>query len=135
MSDAEALYPAWLAKAENDVLNIENNLAAERVPWDTVCFHAQEAVEKMLKALLLFHGLPVSRTHDLVVLLTECVAVEPSIADLEVDCQTFAPFAVPVHYPGDLPEPGEHDARDLIAAMKRVRARVLPLIQSSQDAT
>jgi HEPN domain-containing protein len=135
MSDAEALYPAWLAKAENDVLNIENNLAAERVPWDTVCFHAQQAVEKTMKALLLFHRLPASRTHDLVVLLTECVAVEPSIADLEVDCQTFAPFAVPVRYPGDLPEPGEHDARELIAAMKRVRARVLPLLQTSQDAT
>lgn len=128
MSDAEPLYRAWLAKADNDVLNIENNLAAERIPWDTVCFHAQQAVEKTLKALLLFHGRPVSRTHDLVVLLMECVAVEPSLADLEADCQRVAAFAVGVRYPGDLPEPEEQDAGDLVEAMKRVRERVLPLL-------
>jgi hypothetical protein len=40
---------AWLSKAENDLLNIENNLSAARVPWDTICFHAQQAAEKLLK--------------------------------------------------------------------------------------
>lgn len=40
MSAAKSNYQAWLAKAENDFTNIENNLAATRVPWDTVCFHA-----------------------------------------------------------------------------------------------
>ncbi len=36
----ETNYRAWLAKAESDLLNIENNVQADRVPWDTVCFHA-----------------------------------------------------------------------------------------------
>ena len=42
-------YKAWLAKDKNDLLNIENNLAATHVPWDTVSFHAQQAAEKHLK--------------------------------------------------------------------------------------
>src|SRR5436309_7755862 len=47
MSDAD--HPqAWIEKAESDFLCIENNLAAKRVPWDVVAFHAQQAAEKML---------------------------------------------------------------------------------------
>ncbi|MBM4080999.1 MAG: HEPN domain-containing protein, partial [Planctomycetes bacterium] len=52
MSDPEANWADWVGKADNDLLNVRNNLAAERVPWDTVCFHAQQAAEKMLKAFL-----------------------------------------------------------------------------------
>jgi HEPN domain-containing protein len=51
MSGAEAGYELWLKKAENDRLNIENDLAAQKIPWDTVCFHAQQIAEKLLKAL------------------------------------------------------------------------------------
>ncbi len=32
---------AWLAKAENDILNVDNNLTATRIPWETVCFHCR----------------------------------------------------------------------------------------------
>lgn len=39
----------WFHKAENDLQNIRNNLAAKEVPMDTVCFHAQQAIEKVLK--------------------------------------------------------------------------------------
>ena len=58
MSAPETNYKAWLVKAENDLLNIENNLAAAQVPWDTVSFHAQQAAEKLLKAFLVYHGRP-----------------------------------------------------------------------------
>lgn len=52
MSKTESNYRRWVQKAQNDLLNIENNLAASRTPWDTVCFHAQQAAEKILKAFL-----------------------------------------------------------------------------------
>jgi HEPN domain-containing protein len=45
---------AWLVKAENDVLNIENNLPARIIPWDTICFHAQQAAGKLLKGFWSF---------------------------------------------------------------------------------
>jgi HEPN domain-containing protein len=57
MNGPEKNYEAWLAKAEHDLLNIENNLAAQ-VPWDTVCFHAQQAAEKLFRpAVGLLYGL------------------------------------------------------------------------------
>jgi hypothetical protein len=38
------LVRSWVSKAEHDLLNIENNLAANDIPWDTVCFHANNVV-------------------------------------------------------------------------------------------
>ena len=46
------LAKQWLAKAKNDLLNADNNLRSEIIPYDTVCFHCQQAAEKILKAYL-----------------------------------------------------------------------------------
>lgn len=40
MKPPDAGAAAWLEKADSDLLCIENNLAATRVPWDAVVFHA-----------------------------------------------------------------------------------------------
>ena len=49
---------ALLKKAANDLI------AAEAI-LDTVCFHAQQAVEKSLKAILAFHDVSYPWRHDL----------------------------------------------------------------------
>ncbi len=90
MSAPKTNHHAWLARAENDLLNIENNLAASRVPWDTICFHAQQAAEKFLKTFLVYHIQPVPRTHDLVALLAQCTAIEPSLVSLENNCHRLS---------------------------------------------
>jgi len=36
----------WVAKAQNDLLNADNNIRAEEIPFDTVCFHCQQGAEK-----------------------------------------------------------------------------------------
>lgn len=127
MNGVETGHRLWLAKADHDILNIDNNIAAAAVPWDTVCFHAQQAVEKTLKAFLVFRFRPVLRTHDLVALLAACVEVEPSLSILERDCRDLSAFAVGARYPDDIYEPDEEDGRRMIAAMNRVRTAVLRL--------
>ncbi len=50
MREEIELAKQWLAKADNDLLNADNNLSSERVPFDTVCFHCrQAAVEGVFK--------------------------------------------------------------------------------------
>jgi hypothetical protein len=61
MSSPESNFSAWLRKADHDLLNIQNNLAAKDIPWDTVCFHAQQAAEKVLKAFLVARGRDLSK--------------------------------------------------------------------------
>ncbi len=131
MSAPETNYEGWLVKAEHDLLNIENNLAAAQVPWDTVCFHAQQAAEKLLKAFLVFHHQIPPRTHDLIVLLTGCVWIEEKLRLLENDCQQLTYYAVSVRYPSDLFEPEEEDGRSLVDAALRVREEVLRWLPTS----
>jgi len=68
---SQALAGRWFHKAENDLLNVKNNLRAERYAPDTVCFHCQQAAEKYLKGFLAWHETPFSKTHDLLELLKQ----------------------------------------------------------------
>jgi HEPN domain-containing protein len=125
MSAPDTNYAAWLAKAESDFLNIKNNLSAPLIPWDTVCFHSQQAAEKTPKAFLVFHHRPLARTHDLVALLARCVEIEPSLAGLEEDCRRLTFFAVASRYPDDLYEPTEKEGRAMVAAARRVHEQIV----------
>ena len=128
MSSAESNFSAWLRKADHDLLNIENNLAANDIPWDTVCFHAQQVAEKVLKAFLAYHGRDLLKTHDLVALLTHCVNINGTLSDLEADCRKLTSYGVAARYPDELFEPGETDARELVSAVGRLRTRILALL-------
>ncbi len=128
MNRPESNYKAWLAKAANDMLNIENNLSASSIPWDTVCFHAQQAAEKTLKAFLAFHGLPITRTHDLVALLTQSISVESELADLEEACLRLTYYAVTTRYPDDLYEPDEMEGTEMVSISRNIQRRIKALI-------
>lgn len=123
---------AWLAKADNDLLNIANNLAAADVPWDTVCFHAQQAAEKSLKAVLVAFGALPPRTHDLLALLARCADHAPDLADLEADCRALTSFGVASRYPDDLFEPTEADGRRMVDIARHVRTRAAGVLGATQ---
>ncbi|MBI4964306.1 MAG: HEPN domain-containing protein [Desulfomonile tiedjei] len=125
MSAPETNYSAWLVKAENDFLNMENNLQAAQVPWDTVCFHAQRAAEKLLKGFLVHQGQAPTRTHDLVALLARSVQFESGLNVMEEDCRRLSAYAVGSRYPDDLFEPTKEDALAMLEAARRVREQVL----------
>ncbi len=58
----------WVEKAEGDFAVAGREPAAPAPVFDAVCFHAQQCVEKYLKALLQDRGIDFPRTHDLVAL-------------------------------------------------------------------
>jgi HEPN domain-containing protein len=110
---------AWLAKADSDLLNIENNLVAHAVPWDTVCFHAHQAAEKSLKAVLVARGQSPARTHDLLALLAECMKLQPGLVALQNDCALLNVYAVASRYPGTGIEPDRAVGAKVVAAAQR----------------
>ncbi len=128
MSSAESNFSAWLRKADHDLLNIENNLAAQDIPWDTVCFHAQQVAEKVLKAFLVHRGRELSKTHDLIALLAQCGGIDRTLSDLEADCRKLTSYGIAARYPDDLFEPDEPEGRELVSAARRLRARILALL-------
>jgi HEPN domain-containing protein len=110
----------WLAKAQNDLLNADNNLKSKVIPYDTVCFHAQQAAEKLLKAYLVTRGVPPPFTHDLLLLLERIL---PHCADAETlrdELVLLMPYAVAARYPDGFFMPTPEDAGEARRAAQDV---------------
>ena len=77
------LAEEWLSKADEDFRVAERELNAEPPVFSAVCFHAQQAVEKAMKALLVDFGAAFPRTHDLKFLLDLIKTKTSAFNDLE----------------------------------------------------
>jgi HEPN domain-containing protein len=114
----------WLAKGENDLKNAAHTLTlGASCPTDTVCFHAQQCVEKHLKALLVLRAVPFPKTHDIGVLL----ALIPSKIRPKLDKNTrdrLTAYAVVMRYPGAGSDISLAQARKAVAVARRVRKEV-----------
>jgi HEPN domain-containing protein len=119
----------WVLRARNDLLNADNNLASAKVPFDTVCFHCQQAAEKLLKAFLVAQAQPAPRTHDLLLLLEGVVRLRADAEGIRDSLVVLQPYAIEARYPdaGFMPSGG--DAREARAAAAEVAGwfeRALP---------
>lgn len=90
---------AWLRKAAEDRATADV-LAAQPVPLDdAVCFHCQQAAEKLLKAALVAADQDPPRTHDLDQLL-RALAPDPPAPEPVAEALTYLKgFAVLSRYP------------------------------------
>jgi len=125
MSEKSAeLALQWLRKADHDLITARQTLLLEDPPTDTVCFHAQQAVEKALKALLTFHEVPFQRVHDLVRLLDFAVSYLPELETYRESFAEITNYAVEVRYPASWFDPPEADAREAMAVAEAAVACV-----------
>ncbi len=88
---------------------------------EPVTFHAQQAVEKALKAFLVWHQLEFPKTHDLSLLLELCASVDAGLAESLADAEELTPYGVDYRYPGEQAPVTREDAE---AALKIARAAV-----------
>lgn len=87
-----------LALAREDLASAEALHAAERISDSPVGFHAQQAVEKALKAAIASRGQEFPFTHDLGLLMQLC---EDARLDLPValsDADRLSPYAAALRY-------------------------------------
>ena len=126
------LAEAWFRKAESDYLNACNNLAADLVPLDTVCFHCQQMAEKYLKGFLAWHARPYGRTHDLEALIVLCSAIHGELAALRDHANLLTGYAVDVRYPDVFDEPTWTEAEDALQAALAIKATVLLALEDER---
>ena len=122
----KSLTAEWLAKAEEDYSVAAGLLRRRKVPADSVCFHSQQAAEKLMKAVLQEHGVHFGKTHDLEGLLRLCTTVAPPLTILVADAQLLNDYAVRYRYPGI--DATVRQARSAVKAAQRFRRTVLPLL-------
>jgi len=111
---------SWIEKAKNDLLNADNNLAAEQIPYDTVCFHCQQAAEKLLKGFLVAHSREYPITHNLFVILEDILEYDHSADSLRQSLAILNPYSVEIRYPGDAWMPTPEDAKEARQAAQEI---------------
>ena len=109
----------WLRYAEEDLITAETLLVQAHVPSRQACWHAQQAAEKALKAVLIFLQIDFRRTHDLNVLRDllpdswQLKTAPPNVGDLNR-------WAVAARYPDDAQEATKADASTAVETARAI---------------
>ena len=111
----------WYAHAESDINLARLAKNAEGVLPEQVCFHAQQAAEKALKAVLLFKRIEFPFVHDLESLfeLVKKGSVSVPLTVIEAG-SSLTPYAVEFRYPGHSEEVTSSDADQAIRLAEAV---------------
>jgi len=117
------LTAEWVEKAEGDFLVATQIMRRRKLRvLDAACFHCQQTVEKYFKARLCEAGIGFPKTHQLTVLLSLLLPVEPLWTTFSQIALELTDYAVDFRYPGDsatLPE-----AQRCLDGCKAVRREV-----------
>jgi HEPN domain-containing protein len=112
----------WIRFAHEDLRVAEWAFSAEI--YNQACFHAQQCVEKVLKAWLRYRGTLPPRTHQLSLLLA--LLPDEMLADFRLEITLLDRFYIPTRYPdavaGALPGglPDATDAREALSVARNV---------------
>jgi HEPN domain-containing protein len=115
----------WLDFAADDLKMAQ--LALEEKLFNQVCFHAEQCVEKTLKAIYVRQEKAYPRTHKLADLLSHLPPKE--FKDLHEQIIDLDRFYIPTRYPDALPGsladslPSENDAREALETAEIVFKR------------
>jgi len=119
---------AWLAKAATDLRAAELERAAQPPITSDIVFHAQQLVEKALKAFLTWHDQPFRKTHSLIELGEQCAALVPELEPLFRRAAPLTEYAWKFRYPGEPEEPSVAEADGALAVASQVYQAVLALL-------
>jgi len=124
----EAVVQEWTAKANNDLLNASHTLKlGKRCPTDTVCFHAQQCVEKYIKAFLVAENIKFPRTHDIEVLVSLLHKHIRFPLTIEQQRQLTG-YASAARYPGFSEPISLAEAKEAVKIARRVKKEIQKLL-------
>jgi HEPN domain-containing protein len=124
----------WLAKARQDLRAGEVILACDLEDYETAGFHAQQAAEKFIKAVLVRHQVEFPKTHNLAVLRQLVARVDRALAEHLAPADALTPFGVEFRYPGDLPPVSREQGADALRGAREARDMVLAHLKAYLDA-
>lgn len=116
-----------LHKAAQDEAVMARLTAAADIDDEIIGFHAQQAVEKLLKAWLAHLGIDYPKVHSLETLMELLNAQGHALPSDLADVSTLTPFATLFRYE-DLPLSAVFDREDALRMVRGVRAHVEKVI-------
>ncbi len=124
----------WLDFAEEDQQVVELLWSQDSTLFRTICFHAQQYVEKILKGIIDNKTQKPPRIHDINALVEKCTELGVAIPLNETEILFLSSIYIDVRYPPDvglLPsgEPLKSDADLAVNTVRKLRKWVNELKQ------
>lgn len=89
----------WINVANLDLESAKFLMNMNSVPYQIVCYHSQQAIEKYLKAYLAFCGNEILKIHDLLILNKKCQEYDKSFCEIHKECLETNDYSVHTRYP------------------------------------
>lgn len=124
----------WLRRAKSNLIRAKQP-KHEEVFWEDLCFDAQQAVEKSLKALLLFHKIPFRFVHDIAELLTVLEQNGLSLPEQIRAAAELSDYAVEARYPGPMEPVTEDEYKEAVRIAEMVVSWVEGFIMPYTEGT
>ena len=122
-----------LKKAGNDLKDAKILYNSNEASAEGICFHCQQAVEKYLKAHLVYNNKEINKTHDISELLEYCKSIDNVFSKLEkLNIDDMTNYAVIVRY-DDIIEPTREDAKEAISIAEQVKTFINEKINIEQS--
>ena len=115
----------WLDKAEENLKAAEILLDGDLEDFDSAGFHAQQAAEKFIKALLVRHQIPFPKSHSITLLRGLAKRVDEALAARLSPADFLTPYGVEFRYPGESEPVSREQGLHAIQLAKQVRDEIL----------
>jgi HEPN domain-containing protein len=125
MSPEMELVLQWMQRAVADLRGAEHALSADPPLTEDSCFHSQQAVEKALKAFLVYRDADFEWSHRIRYLLNLCVQYDPSFEQWCEQAGPLTEYAVRFRYPHIDPPPTVQQSLAALEVARRVYHFVL----------
>ncbi len=133
MSELIEEVKEWIEKADHDLGSAKVIYLHLPDYFDTIAFHCQQAVEKYIKAILVFNKIEFQRSHDLVYLL-ELLSRRIEIDEIRFKkAFTLNSFGVQIRYPNKTIKLTKDELKSAIQISEEFRAFAVDLVELEQE--
>ncbi|MEX2428197.1 MAG: HEPN domain-containing protein [Bacteroidales bacterium] len=111
----------WISKGDHDLGTAKVTYLHIPEYLDTVTFHCQQAVEKYLKAYLIFQSTAFRFSHDLIYLLDLITQRDSDFESYYDTVSELQGYAVEIRYPNETIYLSNEEVENAIMIAKRIR--------------
>jgi HEPN domain-containing protein len=129
-----ALARSYVASAKDDWAWVEAGVADAALPASPMGFHAQQAIEKLLKALLITFGVEPEEHHNIARLVQQVARLDRAVADAISATTQLTPYAVHRRYPPRNPLAPHTVKRNEVLKVVRLARDAYPILETAINA-
>jgi HEPN domain-containing protein len=97
----KALVDEWLKRAHSNLERAKAGKISDEILFEDLCFDCQQAVEKSIKALLVYLDIEFEKIHSIAKLLKQIEGSGITIPEGIKESAELTVYAVDARYPGD----------------------------------